>query len=542
MRSSKRRRMTKYLFKVNVVHMNSKRSDKKTILITGGAGFIGSHLCEKYLKEGHRVIAIDNLQTTFTPKHIEHLFKHPELRFIKGDIVSSFDPSESIDWIFNLACSGSPTSYQFDPVHTTKTNTIGMINILELARKNNARILQASTSEVYGDPLEAPQKETYTGNVTTTGPRACYDEGKRVAETLCMDYRREYGTDTKIIRIFNTYGPKMDPNDGRAVTNFVMNALAGDDLVIYGDGAQTRSFQYIDDLVEGIDRMMKKDGFPGPVNLGNPREITIREAAELVLKKAASRSKVVFAKEVTNDPKRRCPDISLAEHELHWEPKISLEQGLEKTIEYFKKVKRPDQKVLVFATTYYPDLGPAEQALHELSKEMPDTEFHIITTRFRRGLPSIEQYGAGTIYRIGIGSPLDKYLLPILGISKARKLYREHRYRFVWSIMASYGGLAGIIFSKTHPDTLFLISLDDRELVRKKGFAEKIIDLIRKSILRQASSVYVSNLSEDEKAALARITPQVEQKGRDSREFLNQVRHTYAKLLNKQERKLHRPK
>jgi UDP-glucuronate decarboxylase len=522
--------------------MNSQTSRKKTIVVTGGAGFIGSHLCEKYLNEGHRVIAIDNLQTTFTPKHIKHLLKHPEFKFIKNDIIDPFDPGEHIDWIFNFACSGSPTSYQFDPVHTTKTNTIGMINMLELARKNNARILQASTSEVYGDPLEAPQKETYTGNVTTIGPRACYDEGKRVAETLCMDYRREYGTDTKIIRIFNTYGPKMDPHDGRAVTNFVMNALAGDDLVIYGDGSQTRSFQYIDDLIEGIDLMMKKDGFPGPVNLGNPHEITIKEVAELVLKKTKSRSKLVFAKEVTNDPKRRCPDISLAKKELYWEPKISLEQGLEKTIEYFKNIKRPDQKVLVFSTTYYPDLGPAEQALHELSKEMPNAEFHIITARFRPGLPSVERNGTDTIYRIGIGTPLDKYLLPIFGVIKARKLHREHQYRFIWSIMASYGGLAGIIFSKINPGTLFLISLDDRELVRKKGFAESIINLIRKKILREASSVYVSNLNEDEKAALARITPQVEQKGIDSREFLNQVRHTYAKLLNKQERKLHRPK
>ena len=522
--------------------MKTAENSKRTILITGGAGFIGSHLSEKYLREGHQVICVDNLQTTFKPKNITHLFKNPNFTFIKQDIIDPLVINNKIDWIFNLACSGSYTSYQYDPVHTTKSNTTGVINMLDIARKNNARILQASTSEIYGNPLETPQKESYRGNVNTLGPRACYDEGKRCAETLFMDYHREYGVDIKITRIFNSYGPQMDPNDGRAMTNFILNALDGKDLVIYGDGSNTRSFQYINDLVAGMDAMMKKDVFAGPVNLGNPGEITMKKLAELVIKKTNSVSKIVYVKGASDDPKRRCPDISLAKEKLGWEPKIPLEKGLEKTIEYFRTADRSDKKVLVFATTYHPDLGPAERALYELSQEMPDTEFHIITTRFRKGLPSVEQHGTDTIYRLGVGNSFDKYLLPILGTIKAHKLHKEHQYRFVWSIMASYGGLGGILFSRIYPDTMFLISLDDRELIRKKGVAEKIIDLIRKGILRKASSVYVSNLSEDEKSLLYQITPQMTERGGNVRGFVNQVRRTYADLLNKQERKLHRPK
>lgn len=515
---------------------------KKTILITGGAGFIGSHLCEKYLNEGHRVICVDNLQTTFKPKNIAHLFKDPNFTFIKKDIIYPLAVNEKIDWIFNLACSGSYTSYQYDPVHTTKSNTIGVINMLDLARAHNARILQASTSEVYGDPLQIPQAESYKGNVNMLGPRACYDEGKRCAETLFMDYHREYGVGIKIIRIFNTYGPQMDPNDGRAVTNFILNAQSGKDIVIYGDGSNTRSFQYIDDLIAGIDAMMRAEDFIGPVNLGNPGEITMKKLAETVLKKTGSRSKIIYTTGATDDPKRRCPDISLAKEKLRWEPKVTLEEGLGKTIEYFRTAPRADKKVLVFATTYHPDLGPAERALDELSKEMPDTEFHIVTTHFRKGLPSVEKYGTDTIYRVGMGSSFDKYLLPILGTAKARALHKEHDYRFVWSIMASYGGLGGIFFSRLHPDTIFLISLDDRELDRKKGIAERIIDSVRKRILRNASSVYVSHLSEDEKSSLHHVGENIVQRGGDARSFMNEMRRTYADLLNKQEKKLHRAK
>src|SRR3989338_6708914 len=266
-------------------------NNHKTILIAGGAGFIGSHLVAKNLGEGHRAICGGNLQTTGKPKNIERFFGNPNFQFIRQDIIQPLKLSLRVDWVINCACAGSYTSYQFNPVHTVKTNTIGMINLLELAKRDGARVLQTSTSEVYGDPLETPQKESYRGNVNSLGPRGCYDEGKRVAETLCMDYHREFGVDVRIVRIFNTYGPNMDPNDGRAVTNFIRNALTGKELVIYGDGSQTRSFQYIDDLVRGLDLMMKKDGFVGPVNLGNPGEISMQELAETIVKLTKSQSK-----------------------------------------------------------------------------------------------------------------------------------------------------------------------------------------------------------------------------------------------------------
>ncbi|MDD4271992.1 MAG: GDP-mannose 4,6-dehydratase, partial [Patescibacteria group bacterium] len=274
----------------------------KTILITGGAGFIGSYLCEKYFKEGNKIICLDNLQTTGSTKNIEEMLRDKNFKFIKHDIIEPIKFKEKIDWIFNLACSGSPTSYQYDPIHTTKTNTIGAINMLELARRHGARIMQFSTSEVYGDPLTPTQSETYNGNVNPLGPRACYDEGKRCAETLFMDYYREYGVDIKIIRIFNTYGPKMDINDGRAMTNFIVNALAGKDMVIYGDGSYTRSFQYIDDLINGIDLMMNQENFTGPVNLGNPEEISIFDLAKKIIEKTKSKSKITMQEKPTDDP------------------------------------------------------------------------------------------------------------------------------------------------------------------------------------------------------------------------------------------------
>ena len=308
------RRTTNFIFDSMAVNKH------KMILIAGGAGFIGSHLVAKYLGEGHRVICLDNLQTTWKPKNIERFFGNPNFRFIRQDIIEPIRLKERVDWIFNCACAGSYTSYQFNPVHTVKTNTVGVINLLELAKKEGARILQTSTSEVYGDPLETPQKETYRGNVNPLGYRACYDEGKRVAETLCMDYHREFGVDVKIVRIFNTYGPCMDPNDGRAVTNFIKNALTGKELVLYGDGLQTRSFQYIDDLIRGLDLLMRKEGFIGPVNMGNPGEITIRDLAEHIVRLTKSQSKIVHAESATDDPRRRSPDITLATLELGWTP------------------------------------------------------------------------------------------------------------------------------------------------------------------------------------------------------------------------------
>lgn len=307
---------------------------KKTVLVTGGAGFLGSHLCERLLEEGNYVICLDNFFTG-SMENILHLKSNPNFEVVRQDI--NLPCNIVTDQIYNLACPASPPHYQFDPVKTTRTCVTGVINMLDLAHKNEARILQASTSEIYGDPLEHPQSESYRGNVNTTGPRACYDEGKRVAETLFFDYKRQYDVDIKVIRIFNTYGPNMHPNDGRVVSNFIMQALSGKDITIYGDGLQTRSFCYVDDLIEFMIKMMNsREGFTGPVNVGNPTEITIRELAEVIIKKTGTKSKLVFKPLPKDDPTRRKPDISLAKKELDWKPKVSLDEGIEKTIKYFK--------------------------------------------------------------------------------------------------------------------------------------------------------------------------------------------------------------
>lgn len=308
----------------------------KQILVTGGAGFIGSHLCERLLKEGNNVICMDNYFTGLK-KNIVHLLDHPYFELVRHDV--TFPYYVEVDEIYNLACPASPIHYQFDPVSTIKTSVIGAINMLGLAKRTKARILQASTSEVYGDPIVHPQEESYWGNVNPIGLRSCYDEGKRCAETLFMDYHRQNKVDIKIIRIFNTYGPRMRPDDGRVVSNFIMQALKGEDITIYGDGKQTRSFQYIDDLVEGMIRMMASDNFTGPVNLGNPREFTMIELAEMVLKITNSKSKLIFTPLPADDPKQRKPDISLAKERLNgWEPQIRLEEGLVETIKYFKSL------------------------------------------------------------------------------------------------------------------------------------------------------------------------------------------------------------
>ena len=309
---------------------------KKRILVTGGAGFIGSHLCERLLNEGNEVICLDNFFTG-SKENIVHLLKNPYFEVIRHDITTPY--YLETDQIYNLACPASPIHYQFDPVSTTKTSVIGAINMLGLAKRTKARILQASTSEVYGDPIVHPQEESYWGNVNPIGLRSCYDEGKRCAETLFMDYHRQNKVDVKIIRIFNTYGPRMRPDDGRVVSNFIMQALKGEDITIYGDGKQTRSFQYVDDLVEGMIRMMASENFTGPVNLGNPREFTMLELAELVLKMTNSKSKIIFTPLPSDDPKQRKPDITLAKEKLNgWEPKIRLEEGLIDTIKYFKSL------------------------------------------------------------------------------------------------------------------------------------------------------------------------------------------------------------
>ena len=308
----------------------------KQILVTGGAGFIGSHLCERLLKDGNNVICMDNYFTG-RKQNIIHLLDYPYFELVRHDV--TFPYYVEVDEIYNLACPASPIHYQFDPVSTTKTSVIGAINMLGLAKRTKARILQASTSEVYGDPVVHPQEESYWGNVNPIGIRSCYDEGKRCAETLFMDYHRQNKVDIKIIRIFNTYGPRMRPDDGRVVSNFIMQALKGEDITIYGDGKQTRSFQYVDDLIEGMVRMMASENFTGPVNLGNPREFTMIELAEVVLKMTNSKSKIIFTPLPADDPKQRKPNISLAKEKLNgWEPNIRLEEGLVETIKYFKSL------------------------------------------------------------------------------------------------------------------------------------------------------------------------------------------------------------
>jgi UDP-glucuronate decarboxylase len=306
------------------------------ILVTGGAGFLGSHLCDALLKDKkNKVICLDNLYTG-SEDNIAHLQSNANFQFINHDVTDPIDIDAN--QIYNLACPASPIHYQHDPVQTMKTSVLGAINILNLAKKNNSRVMQASTSEIYGDPIEHPQTETYWGHVNPIGIRSCYDEGKRCAETLCVDFERQYDIDARIVRIFNTYGPRMNKNDGRVVSNFIVQAILGEDLTIFGDGSQTRSFCYYSDLIDGFIKMMNSDKPLTPINLGNPREFTILELAELVINRVSSDSKISFSDLPSDDPKQRKPDISNAKNFLSWRPIIEIEDGLDSTIKYFKKI------------------------------------------------------------------------------------------------------------------------------------------------------------------------------------------------------------
>ncbi len=308
----------------------------KKILVTGGAGFLGSHLCERLLDEGHEVICVDNYFTG-NKSNILHLLENPRFELMRHDV--TFPLYVEVDEIYNLACPASPTHYQHDPVQTTKTSVHGAINMLGLAKRTGAKILQASTSEVYGDPVEHPQTESYWGNVNPIGIRSCYDEGKRCAETLFFDYHRQHNVEIKVMRIFNTYGPRMHPNDGRVVSNFIVQALRGEDLTLYGDGSQTRSFCYVDDLIDGMIKLMNTSAsVTGPINIGNPDEFTIKELAEKVLTLVDSASKLVEKPLPSDDPKQRRPDISIARETLKWQPSINLDEGLSPTVEYFRKI------------------------------------------------------------------------------------------------------------------------------------------------------------------------------------------------------------
>ena len=306
---------------------------RKRVLVTGGAGFLGSHLCERLVRDGHDVLCVDNFFTG-RKDNIVHLMANPHFEMMRHDI--TFPLYVEVDQIYNLACPASPVHYQYDPVQTTKTSVIGAINMLGLAKRIGARIMQASTSEVYGDPTVHPQSEDYRGNVNPLGPRACYDEGKRCAETLFFDYRRQHSVRIKVVRIFNTYGPRMHPNDGRVVSNFIVQALRGDDITLFGEGTQTRAFCFVDDLIDGFVRMMASDeDVTGPMNLGNPHEIPVRELAERVIALTGSRSRIVHRPLPEDDPLQRCPDIARARATLDWEPIVALDDGLRQTIAYF---------------------------------------------------------------------------------------------------------------------------------------------------------------------------------------------------------------
>ncbi|MEQ9643560.1 MAG: SDR family oxidoreductase [Alphaproteobacteria bacterium] len=312
--------------------------DEKRVLVTGGSGFLGSHLCERLLERGDDVLCVDNFFTG-TRRNVDHLLSNPRFELMRHDI--TFPLYVEVDEIFNLACPASPVHYQFDPVQTTKTSVIGAINMLGLAKRVKARIFQASTSEVYGDPEVSPQNESYRGAVNTIGPRSCYDEGKRCAETLFFDYRRQHGLEIKVARVFNTYGPRMHPNDGRVVSNFIVQALTGKDITIYGDGAQTRSFCYVGDLIDGFLRLMESDAETvGPMNLGSPREFSILQLAEEVLQLTGAKSKLIYAPLPEDDPRQRRPDISFARSALAWRPTTELRTGLSKTIAYFDELLR----------------------------------------------------------------------------------------------------------------------------------------------------------------------------------------------------------
>ena len=309
---------------------------RKKVLVTGGAGFVGSHLCDRLLKDGNEVVCLDNYFTG-QKENIVHLIGNPYFELIRHDVTMPF--FVEVDEIYNLACPASPIHYQYNAIKTVKTSVMGAINMLGLAKRIKAKILQASTSEVYGDPQVHPQTEDYWGHVNPIGERSCYDEGKRAAETLFINYHKQNNVRIKIIRIFNTYGPKMHPNDGRVVSNFILQALQGQDITIYGDGTQTRSFQYVDDLIEGMIRMMNsRENFIGPVNIGNPNEFTIKQLAEMVIRLTNSKSKIVYMPLPSDDPTQRQPNIDLAKKELEWSPNIALEEGLIKTIEYFKTI------------------------------------------------------------------------------------------------------------------------------------------------------------------------------------------------------------
>ncbi len=482
----------------------------KTILITGGAGFIGSHLCDYLINKGHKVICVDSF---FSGKkeNIAHLLGNKNFTLIKHNITYPLNKKfVQLDEIYNLACPASPVQYQFDPVLTLRTSVDGMRNMLDLARKYNAKILQASTSEVYGDPLEHPQKEEYFGNVDPIGKRSCYDEGKRAAESLCKDYKNQYGVDVRIVRLFNIYGPRMMFNDGRVISNFILQALLGEDITVHGTGEQSRSFMYIDDLINAFVKVMEapqdKIGL-GPINLGNPDERKIKDLAQAIKELTRSSSQIIYldyekVPERLGDPQQRCPDISRARQKLGWEPKISFREGLTRTIEDFRARLKNKTKVIIFIPSYLPLKGSAEIAVQELTNRLIAYDFDLLAAKFKKDFGEQEKIGRVNVYRLGWGTKFDKYLLPLLAPWKALKLAKNNNYEVVWGIMASYGSLAAILFS-LFSRKAFLLSLYEGKIKNTRSLYRRLLGPLYKLIFRKAHRLQVvAELSQQQLAWL----------------------------------------
>ncbi len=482
----------------------------KTALVTGGAGFIGSHLCEHLIKKGYKVICVDSF---FSGKkdNISQLLKNKNFVLIRHNIIYPLKQKfYSIDEIYNLACPASPTQYQFDPILTLRTSVDGTRNMLDLARKYNAKFLQTSTSEVYGDPLEHPQTEEYFGNVDPLGKRSCYDEGKRAAESLCKDYHEQYGVDVRITRLFNVYGPHMMFNDGRVISNFILQAILSDDITIYGDGKQSRSFMYIDDLLLAFDGIMSlpftQVGWQ-PINLGNPDERTIGQLAEKIKTVANSKSKIVYfdydkIPSRLGDPQRRCPDITRARTILGWEPKVNFEQGLEKTITDFRKRLDNKTHLAVFLPSYYPIAGPAEKAVKDITGQLITYDFDLFVAKLKNDLKDQEIIGRANVYRLGFGNSFDKFLLPLLAAKKALSLNKKRDYQGAWGIMASYGSLAAVIFSIFSRKAL-MVSMYEGQIKEKRVIRNKILKPFYRLIFKKAHYLQiVSDLTQQQLAWL----------------------------------------
>ncbi|MBU2566856.1 GDP-mannose 4,6-dehydratase, partial [Patescibacteria group bacterium] len=483
----------------------------------GGAGALGSYLVKKYINDGHRVIVIDNLMKTQTTENIDAFMGNKNFKFLKHDINDPIDlAGEKIDWIFNAACPVSCISLQIDPIHTVKSCTLGVINMLELARKHGAKFLQCSSADIYGEMKDHPFKETDLGSTNTLSPRACYEEGKRTAETICMDYHRKYGVEIKIARIFNTAGPHTQMTDGRVPSIFIYNALAQRPIRIYGDGKATRCFLHIEDQVDGLDKFMRTGAdVTGPINIGSTDEVTILELAEKVIKKTDSKSEIIFERR-DDAPLLRKPDTTLAKNLLGWQQTKSLDELLDDMIAHYKNKGLPESTVLVFSVTYYPDHGPAESALMDLAQKMPETEFHVITSKMNKDRRDVENYDNVTVYRIGFGAKFDKYLLPLLGAIKAKQLNKQYHYRFMWSVMATYGGLIGLVLKLLGNKASFLLMHDDKENLT--GWKKKLANYIES----KADTQYTTKDGGDD-------------------QFIDNIRRNYAELTAKQENKLLRP-